>query len=161
MIEIKLTFANALQASVALAKIGEGQALLAEIGGAAGADATDKGDKGGKGGRPTKEEKAAKELAEKEAAAKAKALDDDDVFGPGAGTPAKPDYAAQLIAFQTANPGKTDVEFVRSHVQSYIDKFGADETKKFMGAFGHPKMSQVPAEKYPALVEQITAKLAA
>lgn len=170
-IEVKLTFANPVEAAVALAKIGEGQKLLAEllasgadVGG--GAPATDAGKTPGRGGRPTNAEKAAKEAADKAAKEAAdKAAGDEDPFGLGESGGAqaeKPDdYAAQLAAFTTANPGKAPIDFVRSRLMVYIDKHGNDACKVLMGKFGHPKISGLPAEKYQALVELIAKELAA
>jgi len=142
------------------------------------AETTDTADagKGPKKGRRTNAQIAADEAAKKTPPAdtsiggepektaepaKVAEIVDEDPFGIGGGTDtAAPTFDTRLADWLKANDGKTALDFMRSQLQRILDKKGMDGTRAFMAKFGHPRITDAPAEKYPALLDLIDKEAA-
>lgn len=94
---------------------------------------------------------------------------DDDPFAPDAtdegedpNTPHVADYDLRLISYKAANQNATAYDFIFAELQRYCDKHGGRQAKEGLEAvralvvgFGYPRITQVPAEKYPELLALI------
>jgi len=100
---------------------------------------------------------------------------DDDPFAPDPidsgeddpNTPHVSDYGARLIGFKAANEGKSAQDFIMAELKRFADKHGGtavkeglDAVRGLMTAFGYPRVSAVPEDKYPALLAAIDAEMA-
>lgn len=161
VIKIVMEFPDFRAAAVALAKMNEGQQLLAEHVQQETTAGKPAEDDRPKRGRKAADEKAAEPpKVEKPAETAKTASDDDDPFGMGGekkadDKPSASDYDSRLAAFLKDNEGKAPLDFLRVELKRIVDKHGMEDTKAFMSAFGHPRITEVPAEKYPALLAKI------